>query len=655
MSLKKILLYSFVMISISLPALAEKRISVLPFEVLTQREDIKQFGVGTMDTITNALSNIPEFIMIDRGQLNAVIKEQAFQQSGFSDNKSTTEIGKILGADILVLGSIQYFENEYRINAHFTEVKTGKILKTVLVTGNNIFKLQDQLASELIKQQDIKITTQQQESIKDITQATDSTNAYDYYIKGKTAYLLYTIEDYKQAINYFDKALETDKNYTLALAAKASAQAQLANEYNYSGLEYKNLLGEAESNAKLALSQNENLSEVHLSLGVIYNIKAEYANSKIEAEKTLKINPNDAEAYSILWMANSFINHQVPDIKNPLLLKSLELNPNLISTRIFLSLAYLKILDFEKSNIEAKKIIEISPNNMYGHYILGNNYIALGKTEEALKELNKALELNPNNVVALTGLGSFYLSQGKYDLAINKTQEAIKISDKNPGSHFILGMAYFNKDRINEAYTEIQKSIEAFPDFNNYSSVHNILGRIYKKQGKINESINEFKISINLMEKNEKVDFQDDSNHFHLGTLYQKQNNFEQAVNEFREVKSSIVDKKTINQHLTESYLGWGTSLYQSGKISESINTYKQALELNPDNPEIHLNLGVAYYYDKQIDNAITEYLKTISLKPENADAHYNLGIAYQSQNKNDLANSEYKKSCELGMKSACQ
>ena len=643
------------MISISLPALAEKRISVLPFEVLTQREDIKQFGVGTMDTLTNALSNIPEFIMIDRGQLNAVIKEQAFQQSGFSDNKSTTEIGKILGADILVLGSIQYFENEYRINAHFTEVKTGKILKTVLVTGNNIFKLQDQLASEIIKQQDVKITAQQQETIKNITQATDSTNAYGYYIKGKTAYLLYTIEDYKQAINYFDKALETDKNYTLALAAKASAQAKLANEYNYSGLEFKELLISAENNAKLALSQNENLSEVHLSLGVIYNIKGEYANSKIEAEKTLKINPNDAEAYNILWSANSYIDSKTVDTKDTLLLKSLELNPNLISTHIFLGTLYLQQSNYEKSNEAAKKIIEINPNSMYGHYMLGNNYMILGKNEEAFKELNKSLELNPNNILAIISISTYYLAQGKYDEVITNLKKAIKISDNNHISHSLLAKAYYKKNQLDEAYAEMQEAIRLSPTLNNYSSTHETLGKILEKQGKINEAINEYKIYIEINEKNQKVDSQDDSGHYYLGTLYQKQNNFEQAINEFKKVKTSDIDKKTINQHLTESYLGWGTSLYQSGKISESINTYKQGLELNPDNPEIHLNLGVAYYYDKQIDNAITEYLKAISLKPENADAHYNLGIAYQSQNKNDLANSEYKKSCELGMKSACQ
>ena len=63
-----------------MPAWAEKKISVLPFEILTQKEDMKQFGIGTMDSLTNALSNVPEFIMVDRGQLNTILKEQAFQK-----------------------------------------------------------------------------------------------------------------------------------------------------------------------------------------------------------------------------------------------------------------------------------------------------------------------------------------------------------------------------------------------------------------------------------------------------------------------------------------------------------------------------------------------------------------------------------------------
>lgn len=652
---KKIILSLFIAGTIAIPALAEKKISVLPFEVLTQKEDIKQFGIGTMDTLTSALSNVPDFIMIDRGQLNAVLKEQAFQKSGFSENKNSTEIGKILGADILVLGSIQYFENEYRINAHFTEVKTGKILKTVLVTGNNIFKLQDQLASEIIKQQEIKITNQQEQSIKNITQATDNVSAYDYYIKGKTSYFLGTIDDYKQAINYFDKALEIDKNYTLALAAKASSQAQLSNEYRLSGLDNNDLFTEAEKNAKMALGQNENLNEVHLALANIYLSKEDYVNSKTEIEKALKINPNDASSYTLLWVIESFQNRKNVDFESPLLAKSLELNPNLVATRIFLSLGYLKSTELEKSNIEARKIIEISPNNTYGHYMLGNNYLAQGKFDEALKELNKALELNPKNVIALSGLGSFYLVQGQFDEAIELAQKSIKISDTNPGNHYILGMGYFGKDRIDEALTEIQYAIKNYPAFNNYSSVHNVLGKIFEKQGKFDEAIDAFKSSIKVSKGDKESEFYNDSSYYHLGILNNKKGNYEEAVRFYKNIKGLLIEKSTLNKKLTESLFSWGLNLYQNNKIAESIEVYKEALKISPDNNEIHLNLGVAYYYNKEIDNAISEYTKAINLKPENSDAHFNLAIAYQLQSKNDLSEIEFKKSCELGMKSACK
>lgn len=194
---KLLLISTFSSLIFALPSFAEKkRIAVLPFEVLTERADLKQFGIGTSDSITFSLNNVPEFIMIDRGQLQSVIKEQAFQNSNFVDKVSSVKLGKLLGAEVLVIGSIQMFGDQFRVNSRLTEVKTGKILKTSQVTGANIFDLQDKIAQEIAKFENIKLTVEQKTEIKKITQSTSNINAYDLYTQGRSAYLEFTREGY---------------------------------------------------------------------------------------------------------------------------------------------------------------------------------------------------------------------------------------------------------------------------------------------------------------------------------------------------------------------------------------------------------------------------------------------------------------------------
>ncbi|MFN4150595.1 MAG: CsgG/HfaB family protein, partial [Candidatus Sericytochromatia bacterium] len=165
-----------------------KTIAVLPFDVLSENKEYKQFGLGTMDTITVALTGINEFTLIDRGRLTNILKEQSFQLSGFSDINESVKAGKLLGAQILVTGSIQSFDNQFRITANFIEVETGKILKATNVTGANIFELQDKIAEQIIELENVKLTTYQRNEVTKITKATDSTKAFEYYTVGRTYY-----------------------------------------------------------------------------------------------------------------------------------------------------------------------------------------------------------------------------------------------------------------------------------------------------------------------------------------------------------------------------------------------------------------------------------------------------------------------------------
>lgn len=98
------------------PALsAEKlyKIAVLPFDdgSIQDRwwEGNWDVGKGIADEFVTEFLNTNKFRLIEREQIDKVIQEQDFGQSGRVDAKTAAKIGKILGVDFLVMGRVTEF------------------------------------------------------------------------------------------------------------------------------------------------------------------------------------------------------------------------------------------------------------------------------------------------------------------------------------------------------------------------------------------------------------------------------------------------------------------------------------------------------------------------------------------------------------------
>ncbi|MEM1170464.1 MAG: tetratricopeptide repeat protein, partial [Cyanobacteria bacterium P01_H01_bin.35] len=62
------------------------------------------------------------------------------------------------------------------------------------------------------------------------------------------------------------------------------------------------------------------------------------------------------------------------------------------------------------------------------------------------------------------------------------------------------------------------------------------------------------------------------------------------------------------------------------GQAKEAVSYLTQAVQLNPNNPEIHSNLGLALKDSQQLEAAIEHYQKALELKPNYAEPYNGLG-----------------------------
>lgn len=75
---------------------------------------------------------------------------------------------------------------------------------------------------------------------------------------------------------------------------------------------------------------------------------------------------------------------------------------------------------------------------------------------------------------------------------------------------------------------------------------------------------------------------------------------------------------------------------FAQGADAWTVASYRQAIALDPVNPNLRIALGGVFYSQKSWDEAIRFFQSAIDLKPDLANAHYNLSAAYRE--KGDLA-----------------
>jgi hypothetical protein len=82
------------------------------------------------DALRSELGKTGKYQVMERTQMDEILKEQAFQQSGACDDAGCAiEIGKLLDVSQIVMGNVGMVGTTYTVSVRVVEVRTGKILK----------------------------------------------------------------------------------------------------------------------------------------------------------------------------------------------------------------------------------------------------------------------------------------------------------------------------------------------------------------------------------------------------------------------------------------------------------------------------------------------------------------------------------------------
>jgi TolB-like protein/AraC-like DNA-binding protein len=323
-------------------------IAVLPFVNMSSDKDNEYFCDGITEEIINALTKIE--------QLKVIARTSSFAFKG--KDIDIRNIGEQLGVQTILEGSIRKSNEKLRITAQLIDVKDGthywsKRFDRKLV---DIFDLEDEISLTIADE--IRNNFGHFE-VQDhlIKQPTESVDAYQLFLKGRSLQLKWTAESINQAISFYNQAIDLDKNYAKAYYANLQCYGLLA-MWGY--MPYEDAMEKAIANLLIAKDIDNSIPEYPMSfVGKFFWGEWDFKNAYIHIKQVLAINPNyidGLEAMAELCIALGF---------------------------------------FDKAIEYANKLLDVDPLSANNHYTLAHIYYYKRQFHKALETLNYALILNP--------------------------------------------------------------------------------------------------------------------------------------------------------------------------------------------------------------------------------------------------------------------
>jgi|GEM_PF-2259728 len=106
-------------------ASGKMRIAVMEFK---EKNISKEKAETVCDFIRTELSNNSGLIIVERNNMENILKEQMFQKSGCTDADCAVELGKILNVEKIIVGSVSILDQKIYVNIRLVDIETAQAI-----------------------------------------------------------------------------------------------------------------------------------------------------------------------------------------------------------------------------------------------------------------------------------------------------------------------------------------------------------------------------------------------------------------------------------------------------------------------------------------------------------------------------------------------
>jgi TolB-like protein/DNA-binding SARP family transcriptional activator/Tfp pilus assembly protein PilF len=370
-------------------------IAVLPFADLSQ-EPQEYFSDGITEEIIAQLSTISGLKVISRTSVMAYKGR----------TEELREIGGRLGVNTVLEGSVRRAGDRVRVVAQLIDARTDEHLWTQTYDWRaaDIFAIQSDIAQNIARELQILLSPQARERISVVP--TRSTEAYNFYLRGRYLWNKRTSEAGRQAITLFERALELDPAYARAYAALAEVYAILPFHATASISETN---PRARAAALRALELDSTLAPAHAALGLAALTDWRWD----EARRALR--------------------------------RATELDPGYAAGHQSYGFVLFAVGECSEASQQLRLARELDPLSVVIVLVSAFPHACAGDFDGALRVLREALAMDSTHQVAWRDVITLEESSGRLDRALGALQRAAPVLGIGPDQLRDLQRAYASK------------------------------------------------------------------------------------------------------------------------------------------------------------------------------------------------------------------
>jgi TolB-like protein/cytochrome c-type biogenesis protein CcmH/NrfG len=360
-------------------------VAVLYFENQSGAKEDEYFRDGITEDIVTELSKINQLQIFPRSEMLA-----------FRDKPVTAlQVGQKLGAAYILEGSIRRAGNRLRVTTQLIETSSRRSVWAERYDRemDDVFAIQEEIARSIAQALRITLSPQEEKTIG--RKPTESTQAYDFYLRGR-GYTRRENTDY--ALQMFEQAIQLDPNFALAHAGIAHLCGLIyeLREQNPKWIE-KGL-----SACDRAMALAPDLPEVMVARARIFYAQKKLEECALLAWRAIERKPDCEGSWNILGRAYFSLGRFAEAAA--LTDRALEANGDDYNTYI----PYHQCLERAGQKKDAERIrhrmcevlrqqLELVPEDVRARVLLSTHLASFGEVEEAVRHLQTAVALRPND------------------------------------------------------------------------------------------------------------------------------------------------------------------------------------------------------------------------------------------------------------------
>ena len=364
---------------------AKKSVAVLYFENQGGGKEDEYFRDGMTEDIITELSKITQLQIFPRSEMLAFRDKQT----------NAPQVGQQLGATFVLEGTIRRAGNRLRITAQLVEVTTRHSVWAERYDRQieDVFAIQDEIARSIAQALRITLTPQEEKIIG--IKPTENTQAYDFYLRGRS----YTRrENMDYALQMFEQAIKLDRNFALAYAGIAHLCGLVyeLREQSPAWIER----GITACDRAMALAPE--LPEVMVARARLFYAQRKFDEAELMALRAIERKRDCDGSWNILGRAMMSQGKYEQGAK--LTQEALEANGDDYNTYIPFGLcmersgrageaAKLRV----RMNEVLRQQLETVPEDVRARILLAGNLANAGEAEESIRHLQTAVALRPND------------------------------------------------------------------------------------------------------------------------------------------------------------------------------------------------------------------------------------------------------------------